>query len=49
MIRHKGAVSKLQKDDEVEEAAGIEIKDAISAIEIDLSTIIRKEDGKNGI
>jgi len=41
-IRHKIAVAKLQKDDEVEDAAEIEMKDAI--IEIDLSTITQKED-----
>ena len=43
-IRHKTAVAKLQKDDEAEEAAEIEIKSAITAIEIDLSAITRKED-----
>ena len=48
-IRHKTAVVKLQKDDELEEDAEIEIKNAITAIEIDLNTIIRKEDGKHGI
>ena len=42
-------MAKLQKDDESEEAAEIEIEDAITAIEIDLNTIIRKEDGKHGI
>ena len=48
-IRHKTAVAKLKKDDESDEAAEIEIEDAITAIEIDLNTIIQKEDGKNGI
>lgn len=36
-IRHKTAVAKLQKDDESEEDAEIEIKDAI--IEIDLGNL----------
>ena len=36
-IRHKMAVGKLQKDEEAEEFAEIEIKDA--TIEIDLNTI----------
>ena len=48
-IRHKTAVPKLQKDDEVEEAAEIEIESAITTIEIDLNTITKKENGKNGI
>lgn len=48
-IRHKTAVAKLQKDDESEEAAEIEIKEAITTIEIDLNTITRKENGKHGI
>ena len=48
-IRHKTAVAKLKKDDESDEAAEIEIEDAITAIEIDLSTITQKENGKNGI
>ena len=42
-IRHKTAVVKLQKDDESDEAAEIEIKDAI--IEIDLKDM---KDMNNG-
>ena len=48
-IRHKTAVVKLKKGEEVEESAEIEIEAAITAIEIDLSTITRKEDSKDGI
>lgn len=48
-IRHKTAVVKLQKDNELEEAAEIEIEDAINYIEIDLSTITQKDGEKNGI
>lgn len=39
-IRHKMAVAKLQKDEEIEESAEIELKDA--TIEIDLNTIMQK-------
>ena len=38
-VRHKTAVAKLQKDDEAEEAAEIEIESAIAMIEINLSAI----------
>lgn len=39
-IRHKTASAKLQKDEETEESAEIEIKSA--TIEIDLNTITQK-------
>ena len=39
IIRHKTALAKIQKDDEAEETAKIEIEDAIASIEIDLDSL----------
>ena len=43
-VRHRIATEKLQKDEDIEEDAEIEIQDAITAIEIDLDSLTRKED-----